>query len=85
MKASQIDVDTKDKVVTLTGTVDSEIMKNRALEIARKTNGVTSVNDNMMVRETAAAMPPAEPDPQRVALTDPALTAVGQDQAAREP
>ena len=75
VKASQIDVDAKGKVVTLTGTVDSEIMKNRALEIARKTDGVTAVNDNLLVRDTTAAMPPAEPDPQRVALTDPALTA----------
>ena len=74
VKASQIDVDTRDKVVMLTGTVDSEIMKNRALEIARKTDGVKSVTDNLMVRTTTAAMPPAEPDPQRVALTDPALT-----------
>jgi hyperosmotically inducible protein len=75
VKASQIDVDTKDKVVTLTGTVDSEIAKNKAIDIARATKGVARVTDNLLVRSTTAAMPPAEPDPQRVALTDPALTA----------
>lgn len=75
VKASQIDVDTRDKVVTLSGNVDTETMKTRAMEIARKTSGVTAVNDNLLVHETAAALPPAEPDPQRVALTDPALTA----------
>src|SRR5262245_57989514 len=74
VKASQIDVDTKDKVVTLTGTVDSEIAKNRAVDIARATKGVTRVTDNLMVRDTTAALPPAGSDAQRVALTDPSIT-----------
>ena len=75
VKASQIDVDTKDKIVTLTGTVDSEIAKNRAVDIARATKGVTRVTDNLIVRSTTAAAPPTEPDAQHVALTDPSLTA----------
>jgi osmotically-inducible protein OsmY len=75
VKASQIDVDTKDKIVVLTGTVDTEMAKSRAVELARRTDGVVSVTDNLIVRESAAAATPTEPDPQRVALTDPAVTA----------
>src|SRR4029453_10064694 len=75
VKASQISVDTQDKVVTLTGTVDSEMAKNHAVDIARATKGVARVTDNLMVRDTTAALPPPEPDAQRVALTDPSVTA----------
>jgi hyperosmotically inducible periplasmic protein len=73
VKAYQIDVDTKNKVVTLTGMVDTEAAKIRAVEIARGTNGVANVVDNVTVR--IAAVPPPEPsDAQRAMLSDPALT-----------
>jgi hyperosmotically inducible protein len=85
VKASQIDVDTKDKIVTLTGTVDSEIAKNRAMDIARATKGVTRVTDNLMVRSTTAAVPPAEPDAQRVVLTDPSITASVKSKMVADP
>jgi osmotically-inducible protein OsmY len=49
VKAYQIDVDTKDKVVTLNGTVDSEVAKERAVMVARETTGVASVVDNITV------------------------------------
>jgi osmotically-inducible protein OsmY len=49
VKAYQIDVDTKDKVVTLTGTVDNEMAKERAVVVARETTGVASVVDNITV------------------------------------
>ena len=42
VKARQINVDTKDKVVTLTGEVRTAEEESRALEIARKTEGVTT-------------------------------------------
>jgi len=45
----KIDVDTKASVVTLTGTVPTEAEKTRALESARKTDGVKSVVDNLTV------------------------------------
>ena len=44
-----IDVDTRDGIVTLTGTVSSEIQKTRALRIARETEGVKSVVDELKV------------------------------------
>ncbi len=50
IKASQIDVDTADGVVTLTGTVRSKAERTRALQLARETAGVTSVNDRLVVR-----------------------------------
>ncbi|MDQ3070460.1 MAG: BON domain-containing protein [Acidobacteriota bacterium] len=49
VKAYQIDVDTKGAVVTLTGTVPSAAARDRALEIARATDGVTRVEDKLMV------------------------------------
>lgn len=45
----KIDVDTKANVVTLTGTVPTEAEKTRAIETARKTDGVRSVVDNLKV------------------------------------
>jgi hyperosmotically inducible periplasmic protein len=50
VKASQIEVSTKNKVVTLTGNIDSQADKDRALEIARNTGGVESVVDMIEVR-----------------------------------
>ena len=43
LTGSDIHVDTSDHVVTLKGDVPSEVAKARALEIARGTEGVTSV------------------------------------------
>ena len=50
VKALNIDVDTVDGVVTLTGTVHSEAERTRAVQLARETNGVKSVNDRLVVR-----------------------------------
>jgi osmotically-inducible protein OsmY len=49
VKARQINVDTQDKVVTLTGEVRSEAEESRALEIARATDGVRDVIDQINV------------------------------------
>ena len=57
VKASQIDVDTKNKVVTLNGTVDSQAAKDQAILITRQTPGVADVVDNLTV---ATASMPAE-------------------------
>lgn len=56
VKAYQIDVDTRDHVVTLTGTVESEAEEAKAIELARNTNGVTDVVDRINVE-------PKEPAP----------------------
>jgi len=47
VKATQINVDTTDKVVTLSGTVNSEAAKEQALALARGTEGVADVLDNL--------------------------------------
>jgi osmotically-inducible protein OsmY len=49
VKAYKIDVDTKERVVTLTGAVDSSAAKDRAVQIARATDGVNNVIDNLTV------------------------------------
>jgi hyperosmotically inducible periplasmic protein len=49
LKNSNINVDTKDHVVTLKGTVRSSAAKARAAEIARSTEGVTSVVNQLVV------------------------------------
>ena len=57
VKARKINVDTKDHVVTLTGTVQSPMEESRALEIARTTDGVRSVVDNINVMAEPMAAP----------------------------
>lgn len=74
VKAYQIDVDTERKVVTLTGTVDTAMAKSRAVEIARTTDGVTNVTDNIAVSGAADATPNM-PDAQPAAYSDAGLTA----------
>ena len=49
VKAYKIDVNTRDRVVTLTGAVDSSQAKQRAVQIARGTDGVNNVVDNLTV------------------------------------
>ena len=61
VKAYQIDVDTKDKVVTLSGNVDSQAAKDQAVALARGTEGVADVVDNITVAGGAAAMPGGNP------------------------
>ena len=50
LKGSDITINTKDKVVTLKGTVPSEQGKARAEQIAKGTQGVTKVVDSLTVQ-----------------------------------
>jgi hyperosmotically inducible protein len=50
LSALKIEVDTKNGVVTLSGTVASPEMKSRATQIAQNTSGVLSVIDNLEVK-----------------------------------
>jgi hyperosmotically inducible periplasmic protein len=50
VKALSIDVDTNGSVVTLTGTVHSEAERAKAVQLARETDGVTTVNDKLVVK-----------------------------------
>ena len=54
VKAYQIDVTTQNHVVTLKGDVETSAAKERAIEIARNTEGVTDVIDQLRVNEAAA-------------------------------
>lgn len=50
VKALTIDIDTRGSIVTLSGTVNSEAERSKALQLARETEGVTSVVDRLVVR-----------------------------------
>ena len=54
VKAYQINVDTRNGVVTLKGDVDTVAAKTMAVRIARETEGVRDVIDEIQVTETAA-------------------------------
>ena len=55
VKASEINVDTHNHVVTLNGTLGSQAEKERAVMIARNTKGVTNVVDDLTVGPVPAA------------------------------
>ena len=50
LKSLQINVDTNDKTVTLTGNVDNADLKERAKQIASSTSGVKGVVDQLNVK-----------------------------------
>ena len=50
VKALDLNVDTVGTVVTVRGTVNSEAQKERALQLARDTAGVTQVVDRLQIR-----------------------------------
>ena len=62
VKASQIEVATSNGVVTLTGNVDSEEAKDRALNLARDTDGVVNVVDMISARRASGSGDAPEPD-----------------------
>lgn len=49
VKAYQIDVDTQGGVVTLSGAVETQAAKDRAVQLARETDGVSRVEDRLTV------------------------------------
>ena len=51
VKAARIDVAVQKKVVTLSGAVDTSAVKERAVEVARKTDGVNEVVDQLTINE----------------------------------
>jgi len=53
LQSSQIDVTTKDATVTLSGTVDSAAMRDKAKQVALSTQGVKDVVDNMNLKSTS--------------------------------
>ena len=51
VKTASIDVGVQKKVVTLTGTVDTAAIKEQAVAVARKTDGVGEVVDRLVIKE----------------------------------
>jgi hyperosmotically inducible periplasmic protein len=92
VKARQINVDTKDRVVTLTGTVERADEEAKAIEIARKTTGVVDVVDNIAVATrgepgttatSGRAGDPATPD--TAAATDAGITGMVKSNLLADP
>lgn len=54
VSAFEIDVDTQEGIVTLTGEVESAAARQQAVQIARSTEGVTDVIDNLRIEGAAA-------------------------------
>ena len=50
VKALSIDVDTRGTEVTLSGSVNSTAERDRAMQLARETTGVTHVHDRLRIR-----------------------------------
>jgi hyperosmotically inducible protein len=73
VKSYRIDVDTKDRVVTLSGQVDNAVAKARAVELARATEGVRDVVDNTTI--VAGVTPPGG--------VDDAAATTGREAAAK--
>jgi hyperosmotically inducible protein len=74
--ASQIQVTTQNKVVTLSGPADSAATKERAVAVARGVEGVVDVVDNLTVPPGAVAS--AEPAPAAGTAGPPSDTAITQ-------
>ena len=51
VRGYHLDVKTEQKVVSLSGTVDTSVAKEQALSIARATTGVVEVRDHVAVRD----------------------------------
>ena len=79
VRARNIDVDTRDRVVTLKGEVRSTEEEARALQIARNTEGVNDVVDQLEIvpaaPTTGVGGTPTEPGPGGLPPTDSSITA----------
>jgi hyperosmotically inducible protein len=80
VKAYQIDVDTRDKVVTLSGSVNTEAEKSQAVAVARGTDGVANVVDNITLKVPAEMARPVD-----TAAGDAALTAAVKTKLLADP
>ena len=84
VKAYQIDVDTRDKVVTLSGTVNTAAEKTQAVAVARGTDGVVNVVDNITLKVAADPMPQPG-DSIADAVSDAALTTAVKTKLLADP
>lgn len=70
--ASHIEVASAGHVVTLTGTVESEASRAKALKLARETEGVRDVTDQLTVVAGAVAVVSTTPEAETASSTTPA-------------
>ena len=82
VKAYQVDVDTHDHIVTLKGDVNTSVAKERAVQIARNTNGVRDVIDQLRVMDTAATSGRLDDDNVSIRVDDSLKT--DAEKAAKE-
>jgi hyperosmotically inducible protein len=75
VQAHEINVDTKNRVVTLTGMVSTQAAKDKAVEIARTTKGVADVVDNLTVKEADVAGGMTTGEAMGQTVDDAAITA----------
>jgi len=85
VKAYQIDVDTANKIVTLKGNVETSAAKTMAVQIARDTEGVASVVDQLTVTAKPMATVDTPNLPNQSDLTDPAITAAVKTRLLADP
>jgi len=86
--ASHIDVATRKKVVTLTGTAESQVARERAVALARGTEEVADVHDQLTVVPAQAEVPangtasaaPAAGSPNDATITATIQSKLQQDQ-----
>ncbi len=81
INAAQIQVATQNKVVTLSGPVDSAASKERAVADARRVEGVVDVVNNLTVSSSVAAMPA----PGAEAAADTAITQAVKEKLLTQP
>jgi hyperosmotically inducible protein len=80
VRAYQIDVDTRDRVVTLSGSVNTAAEKTQAVAVARGTDGVVNVVDNITLKVPAEMARPVD-----TAAGDAALTAAVKAKLLADP
>jgi len=78
IKARYIDVSTNNKVVTIKGYVDSPAARERALQIAGRTDGVREVKDQLLIGQSPKAFDASEP----AASQQPVATSGGPQPSA---
>jgi hyperosmotically inducible protein len=86
VNSSELEVATDKKVVTLTGNLNTQAEKDRALEIARSTSGVESVVDMISVRTGDVSGNAPEPDRTLGEhIDDAAITAAVKSRLLEDP
>ena len=86
VNSSELEVATDKKVVTLTGNLNTQAEKERALEIARSTSGVENVVDMICVR--TGSMSGNAPEPDRTLgehIDDATITAAVKSRLLEDP